>query len=164
MPRRTALIVEVPEAEQHVAELRLQHDWSAKHGVPAHVTILFPFCPPETVDERALAKLFARFSAFDFALDRVERWEEGVVWLHVEPSWRFVDLTAAVAERWPDYPPYEGEYDEVIPHLTLSDGEPIDVDIPLPIASRATEVTLIEEDERGMWSGRARFALGQGVA
>lgn len=128
------------------------------------MTILFPFCPPGAVDEGGLAELFGRFPAFDFVLDRVECWEEGVVWLHPEPSSRFVDLTAATVERWPDYPPYEGAHDEVVPHLTISDGGPIDVAVPLPIASRAREVTLIEEDEQGTWIPRARFALGQGVA
>jgi 2'-5' RNA ligase len=160
MPRRTALIIEVPEAEPAVGELRLQRDWSAARGVPAHITILFPFAGAESVDEDALAELFSRFPAFDFTLDRVERFDGGTVWLHPEPSFRFVDLTAAVAQRWPDHPPYEGEFDEPIPHLTVSD-TPIELQVDLPIASRAHEVTLIEEDEAtGRWSARRRFPLG----
>src|SRR3954451_4826007 len=104
MPRRTALIVEVPEAEPQVGDLRLQHDSSAALGVPAHVTILFPFAEVEDVEEDALAELFAKFPAFDFELDRVERFDDGLVWLHPEPSLRFSDLTAAVWQRWPDHP------------------------------------------------------------
>ena len=160
MPRRTALIVEVPEAEPVVGELRLQHDRSAALGVPAHITILFPFADAAAVDEDALAQLFGRFPAFDFTLDRVERFDTGVVWLHPEPSFRFVDLTAAIAERWPEHPPYEGEFDEPIPHLTVSE-TPIDFQPALPIAARAHEVTLIEEDEStGRWSRRRSFPLG----
>jgi len=160
MPRRTALIVEVPEAEPVVGELRLQHDRSAALGVPAHITILFPFADAAAVDEDALAQLFGRFPAFDFTLDRVERFDTGIVWLHPEPSFRFVDLTAAIAERWPEHPPYEGEFDEPIPHLTVSE-TPIDFQPALPIAARAHEVTLIEEDEStGRWSRRRSFPLG----
>jgi hypothetical protein len=160
MPRRTALIVEVPEAEPQVGDLRLQHDWSAARGVPAHITILFPFADGAEVDEPALADLFSRFAAFDFVLDRVERFEEGVVWLHPNPARQFADLTAAVFQRWPHLPPYEGAHDEPIPHLTVSD-TPIDVSFQLPIASRAHEVTLIEENETtGMWSRRSAFPLG----
>ena len=48
------------------------------------------------------------------------------MWLHPDPSAPFADLTAAVAQRWPDYPPYEGAFDEPIPHLTVSE-TPIDV-------------------------------------
>jgi len=150
--------VEVPEAEPQVGELLLQHDWSAARGVPAHITILFPFADGAEVDEEALADLFSRFPAFDFQLDRVERFEEGVVWLHPDPSARFADLTAAVWQRWPDHAPYEGEHDEPIPHLTVSE-TPIDVSFELPITSRAHEVTLIEEAPDGRWAVRRRFSL-----
>jgi len=163
MPRRTALIIAVPEAEPHVAELRLQHDSSAARGVPAHITILFPFAPPGEVDESALAALFTRFPPIDYELDRVERFDDGVTWLHPRPSEPFVDLTEAVAQRWPDYPPYEGAFDEPIPHLTVSE-QPIDLSPPLPIACHAGELTLIEEDDDGMWTTRARFPFGQRTA
>src|SRR3954447_2244179 len=113
MPRRTALILPVPEAEPVVSEIRLAHDWSAARGVPAHITVLFPFLAPEEVDESALRTLVGAFEAFDFALDRLERFDNGLLWLHPEPSWPFADLTAAVAQRWPEAPPYEGAFDEV---------------------------------------------------
>lgn len=158
MPRRTALIVEVLEAEPQVGALRLEHDSSAALGVPAHITTLFPFADGSSVDEIALAELFARFPAFDFELDRVERFDGGAVWLHPNPSLRFADLTAAVWQRWPDHPPYEGAHDEVIPHLTVSE-TPIDVNLRLPIASRAREVTLIEQAPDGRWAARSRFPL-----
>jgi 2'-5' RNA ligase len=164
MPRRTALIVAVPEAEPAIGALRLQHDSSAALGVPAHVTILFPFAPPEELDEAALAGLFAHFRPFDFVLDSVERFEEGAVWLHPRPSAPFEDLTAAVAERWPKYPPYEGAYDEPIPHLTVSE-TPVDVEVQLPIACHASAVTLIEQSEADdRWSVRRVFPFDQGVA
>ena len=76
MPR-TALIVAIPEAEAAVGVLRLAHDSSAALGVPAHVTILFPFADGAQVDEPAIAELVASFAAFDFELDRVERFDDG---------------------------------------------------------------------------------------
>jgi 2'-5' RNA ligase len=161
MPR-TALIVAIPEAEPAVGALRLEHDWSAPLGVPAHVTILFPFAAGAEVDEEAIAEVIAGFPAFDFELDRVGRFEGGPVWLHPEPSEPFTALTAAVWHRFPDYPPYEGAHDTVVPHLTVS-YEPIDVDIELPIRARAHAVTLIEEAADGRWSVRRVFPL-QGVA
>jgi hypothetical protein len=161
MPR-TALIVAVPEAEPAVHELRLRHDWSARHGVPAHVTVLFPFLTAGSVDDGALRTLFARHDAFEFVLDRVEQFQEGAVWLHPEPSAPFRALTAAVWRRWPECPPYEGAHDDVIPHLTISD-EPVDVIVELPIAARADEVTLIEEQSDGRWLTRQCFALRAGT-
>jgi 2'-5' RNA ligase superfamily len=162
MPR-TALIIEVPESEPAIGALRLEHDPSAAQGVPAHVTVLFPFVDGAELDEAPVAELFSRFRPFDFSLERIERFDSGIVWLRPRPVTPFVDLTAAVVQRWPDYPPYEGEHDEIIPHVTIS-LSPIDVEVPLPIPSHAHEVTLIEQNGDGLWSVRRRFALGSGVA
>jgi len=68
------------------------------------------------------------------------------------------DLIAAVEQRWPEYPPYEGAFDEPIPHLTVSE-TPIELNPQLPIASRAHEVTLIEQAADGRWAVRRRFPL-----
>jgi 2'-5' RNA ligase len=155
MPR-TALIVAVPEAEPAVGALRLAHDWSAPLGVPAHVTILFPFADGADVDEQAVAELAASFPSFAFELDRVERFENGLTWLHPEPSAPFAALTDAVWRRFPDYPPYEGAHGVVIPHLTVSE-EPIAVEITFPIRATASAVTLIEETADGRWSVRRVF-------
>jgi 2'-5' RNA ligase len=161
MPR-TALIVVVPEAEPAVGALRLACDSSARLGVPAHITILFPFADTADLDEQAVAELIASFPAFAFELDSVERFDNGLVWLHPEPSAPFTTLVEAVWRRFPEYPPYEGAHDVVIPHLTVSE-TPVDVDVPLPIEARARGVTLIEETADGRWSLRRVFRL-QGVA
>lgn len=139
-------MIPVPAAAPYYADLP---------GVPAHVTILFPF---GEVDEAALAELFARFPAFDFVLDRIETFENGTRWLRPMPSAPFVDLTAAVQQRWPEYPPYEGAFDEVIPHVTITVEE-----VPLPISCRATQVLYLEEHDDGSWSEVRAFPL-QGVA
>jgi 2'-5' RNA ligase len=161
MPR-TALIVAIPEAEPAVSDLRLAGDSSAALGVPAHVTILFPFADPAAIDENDVAEVIAGFRPFTFELDRVERFADGLVWLHPEPSAPFAALTEAVWRRFPDYPPYEGAHDVVIPHLTVSE-TPVEVDAPLPIKSAARAVEWIEEAADGRWSVRRVFAL-QGVA
>jgi len=161
MPR-TALIVAIPEAEPAVGALRLEHDCSAPLGVPAHITILFPFAEAGEVDEAAVAEVVSSFAPFDFELDRVERFDDGTVWLHPEPSARFSALIEAVARRFPALPPYDGAYDVVIPHLTVS-YEPLELEVELPIRATAREVTLIEESADGRWSTRRVFPL-QGVA
>jgi 2'-5' RNA ligase len=161
MPR-TALIVAIPEAEPAVGALRLEHDWSAPLGVPAHITILFPFADAAEVDEEAIAEVVADVPAFEFELDRVGRFEDGLVWLHPEPSEPFAGLTAAMWRRFPDHPPYEGAYDTAVPHLTVS-YVPIELEVELPIRASVREVTLIEEASDGRWSVRRVFPL-QGVA
>jgi hypothetical protein len=145
MPR-TALVIEVAEAAPYYA---------GAPGLPAHVTILFPFADFADVDLDGLRDLIGRFPAFDFTLDRIESFEDGTRWLRPTPSAPFVDLTAAVEQRWPHHPPYEGAYDEVIPHLTITVN-----DVPLPIAARAREVLVLEESEPGgSWATRLAIPL-----
>jgi 2'-5' RNA ligase len=168
---RTALIVEVPEAEPLVGEWRARYDWSAQHGVPAHVTLLFPFVPVEHVDDvllDELRRLFEGEAAFSFSFPRVARFPE-VAWLAPEPDEPFRRLTDLIFQRYPAYPPYEGIHDVVIPHLTVAEGDVTlqdEVEAALtphlPIAAEAREVTMIVEDEAGYWRGGPRFALRGG--
>ena len=165
---RTALIVAVPEAEALVGEWRAKHDWSAQHGVPAHITVLFPFVPAEEVDAQLLGDLrdlFASQSAFTYRLPRVDRFPE-VAWLTPEPPEPFTHLIELIASRYPDYPPYEGAHDEVIAHLTIAEGgaelqDEVDAALTpsLPIEAEAREVTMIVEDESGQWHTGERFPL-----
>ena len=167
MPR-TALIVAVPEAEPLVGEWRAKHDWSAQHGVPAHITLLFPFMPTDEVDEQVLSDLrdlFASQPAFTYRLPRVDRFLD-VAWLAPEPAEPFGALTELIVSRYPDYPPYEGAHDVVIPHLTVAEGGPelqdeVDAALTpsLPIEAKASEVTLIIEDDSGEWAIGPRFRL-----
>jgi 2'-5' RNA ligase len=163
MPRRTALVVPVPEAEAAVGALRLQYDRSAARGVPAHITVLFPFLSDEELDETALAATLAPHPAFDFELARVERFGEDVTYLAPVPDAPFRALTEAVWRRWPEHPPYGGEHADPIPHLTIAETNLAlpDVEAALPIAARAGEVLLLVETEPdGAWAVLRRYPLG----
>jgi 2'-5' RNA ligase len=165
---RTALIVVVPEAEHAVGRWRDSYDHAAETGIPAHITLLFPFSPSELVNERLraeLAVLFAGFPAFSFALARIERWPD-VVYLAPEPSDPFVHMTEAIVARYPAYPPYGGAHEEVVPHLTVlgSDVEWPDLDVMeraiaprLPISAVARDAVMLEELPDGRWHERDRF-------
>jgi 2'-5' RNA ligase len=166
---RSALIVEVPEAEPLVSDWRTQHDWSAQHGVPAHITLLFPFVPTEKIDDRLHAELralFAALPAFSFQLARVARFPE-VAWLAPVPAQPFKALIEAISSQYPEYPPYEGIHDEVIPHLTVAEGDAelqdeVEAALApaLPIEAEARSVSLILEDESGWWNPGERYPLG----
>jgi 2'-5' RNA ligase len=164
MPR-TALIIAVPEAEPVVGEWRERYD-NARLGVPAHVTLVFPFVPLEKLDDALLAELrelFVSRPAFSFSLTRVAHFPD-VTWLAPEPDEPFRSLTERIFSRYPDYPPYEGIHDEVIPHLTVADAalqDEIDAALTphLPIEAKAREVTLLVEDESGHWRSGNRFSL-----
>jgi 2'-5' RNA ligase len=164
----SALVIAVPEAEPLVSEWRAQYDWSAQRGVPAHITLLYPFAPTETVDDELLGRLRTLFVAqppISFELARVARFPE-VAWLAPEPSEPFAALTDLIAARFPDYPPYEGAHDVVIPHLTVAEGGPELQDQVedaltehLPIAALASDVAFLFEGDDGLWFEAHRFPL-----
>jgi 2'-5' RNA ligase len=114
---RSALIVAVPEAEPLVHEWRLRWD-NASLGIPAHITLIFPFVPSGEIDDELLGELqtvFAAQPSFAFSLPRVARFPEHA-WLAPEPAEPFRHLTELLANRYPGYPPYEGIHEEVVPH------------------------------------------------
>ena len=54
---QTAVIIPIASAEPAVSKHRLRFDLPASEGVPAHVTVLFPFVPPIDVDDEVIARL-----------------------------------------------------------------------------------------------------------
>ena len=117
---------------------------------PHHVTVVYPFVGVRQVDEpllRRVRETFADLPAFDVRLTAVDRFP-GVLYLAPEPSEPFVRLTEAAVRRWPDHPPYEGRFADVVPHVTLAEGpEPPGlaegVMALLPMRTRAAEVSLL---------------------
>jgi hypothetical protein len=174
MALESALIVEVPEAKDVVERWRSMLDPIAGMGIPAHVTVIFPFL--ERITEKALEsvrEIVSEVPSFSFTLESVARWPN-VLYLPPTPAEPFVELTTRCVERWPHLKPYEGGFDDIIPHLTVAhrkDG-PLDdqlaatitedVETRLPIASEATRVSLWVTDG-GAWTAHATFPLGSTV-
>jgi 2'-5' RNA ligase len=168
----TALIVEVPAAEPVVGRHRLELDANARLGIPAHVTILAPFMPRSAIGAEELARLqrvFASGEAFEFSLDRVRWFGTAVLWLGPEDPTPFANLTSAVFAEFPNFPPFEGQFDEVVPHLTVGFDCPVSamrraeqqILQDLPVLGRAAAVTLIGEmPPNGRWGALASFPLG----
>ena len=166
----------VPEAEDLVGTWRLQHDRAARHGVPAHITVLFPFRPAATVDDTVadLAGAFAAVRRQPFRLTHVGVFPF-VTWLAPDPPSLFRGLTFAAVERFPDCLPYGGSFGtEPVPHLTVLDhtGDHrdaaaahtafLEVASPrLPIECELREIRLLVEDEAGEWTTHTSFAVPQ---
>ena len=108
----TALLVPVPAAEPAVSRHRARLDEAARDGVPAHVTVLYPFLPPAAISDRLLAsldRLFTGITAFEFTLDRIGWFGEQVVWLGPRDPAPFTTLTSLVFTAFPSCPPASSE-------------------------------------------------------
>src|SRR4051812_22299306 len=119
----SALIAVVPEAEPWIGDLRHRYDPVASMGLPAHITILWPFISPEQIDAsdlHALEGVFHLVEPFDFTLREVRRFPQ-TTYLAPAPARPFIELTERVVATFRAYPPYGGLFPEIIPHLTVAD-------------------------------------------
>jgi 2'-5' RNA ligase len=164
----SAVVVRValPEA---LANIRRRHDPASANGIPAHVTLLFPFIPVARLApavRRELATVAGSVAPFDLRFGEVGRFP-GVVYLAPEPADTFVSLTASIVSRFPDFPPYAGTHAEVVPHLTLTDASEAPLDAVagaarhwLPFTRRVSALELLVEDGTGRWCRHWRLPLG----
>jgi 2'-5' RNA ligase len=170
----SALVVLAPEAEPLVKAFRDAHDPVAAAGVPAHITLLYPFKHPAELGPgvlESLGKCFARFEPFKFSLVATGRFHPGVLYLVPEPDEPFRRLTRAIHALYPDTPPYGGKFSRIVPHLTIAqvDSEELIERIAdrfaqeakgkLPITVRAAQVALMD-NRSGRWEIRALLGLG----
>lgn len=172
----TALVLEIPEAEPVVASLRARHYPSAAAGMPAHVTLIYPFLPFEQIDaltERRLAQIFSDAPRIVAQFSTLRRFP-GTLWLAPDDPAPVIALTEALARAFPDNPPYGGVFSEIVPHLTLADFGHNETQDPLidrierqfiaeaapllPIRSAIRAASLFRSDQ-GRWQRAALFAL-----
>jgi 2'-5' RNA ligase len=171
-PTETALIVPIPEAEEAVGRFRALLDSSASWGVPAHVTVLYPFLPPRKISDDVLAALGATIGAvprFDAAFAHLDWFGDSAVWLAPEPDRPFRDLTAAVWQRFPEAPPYAGAHTDVVPHLTIghdaakhvlsSAGDAVSTHLPINAAIHVVRL-IAGTPEQHPWHTLREFTLG----
>ena len=170
-PTESAVVVRIPEAEPLVGRFRAELDFAASLGVPAHVTVVYPFVAPDLIDDAvigALAEAVGSVPAFEAILARVAWFERTVIWLAPEPAEPFLALTNAVWQRFPHCPPYGGAHQQVVPHLTVGIDHPADaleaaaqaVAPGLPITATVTAAVLMHgSKEARSWQVVAELPL-----
>ena len=172
--RRSALVVVAAEAEAVVGDSRLRYGREAvERGLPAHLTILFPFVPATEIDDgllEGLRQLYAPIGSFAYDLASVEAFPDAA-WLAPRPAEPFHELVEITRQAFPALPPYGDPDLAVVPHCTIgTDDDPDRVEAMvrelqgvlgprLPIRCRSDEVVLLCEGAGGTWARRAAFPL-----
>jgi 2'-5' RNA ligase len=166
----SGLIVPLPDLEPVIGKWRARYDTQFA-DTPAHVTVLFPWIPPDSLTEAdldAVGQLAKSWQPFEVSFTRFGRFEdEDVHYLAPEPSDPFLALTQDLCTVWPEYPPYEGLFAEVVPHLTVSTSADAAqaaefraaVTPLLPVRTIARELTAVEVRD-GRCRVRRSFRLG----
>lgn len=170
-PGSTAIVISTLEAEPLIGELSRAHTRAGRDAMWPHVTLLVPFVPAEQIDEEVesrLAEVLGRYEPFGYALTRPRRFPDGVLYLAPEPAEPFVDLIQALIEAFPDYPPYDGAHDMIVPHATVAVSEDdaflsriaVALEPRLPVRCRAEAAAMVERGSDFRWSLRREYPLG----
>jgi hypothetical protein len=177
MSHGSALVIAFDAVDRVVGPHRLRHDPSAALGVPAHVTIHYPWRTRAEVDESTLAELRSLARAIEpFPVTFAEfKWfDASVLWLAPSPDQPFRHLAELSAAQWPDRPLYNGQFADVVPHLTVGDlhrgGDaaalrqvPADLADALPLHEQATHLRWLAQDAVGRWVSELTVPLGADV-
>ncbi len=175
----SGVILAVPEAEALIGDLRRRYTPGGARGVPAHVTLLFPFVDADRIDDDCIATLRGALEGaepFEYSLTGTARFDDGVAYLAVSPVEPFRDLIARICAAFGGRQPY-GRFtpDEVIPHVTVVTGDgypdgPTAADLEvferveqqlapsLPMTCRASRVTVIADSPDG-WTTAYELSL-----
>ncbi len=142
-------------------------------GVLSHITLLGPFMPESEIDDGVVGDLeryFADVTTFAFSLAGVSEFPGGPTYLVPEPGAVFRRLTLGLLRVFPEFPPYGGAFDDVVPHLSvpLLDDEGTDtlraeLEHRLPIEAAAHHATLVRVAE-GDTRTLATFPFGTTAA
>lgn len=165
----SALVIVVAEAEPAVAEHRLRHDPVAAGGVPAHITVLFPFrAEVDSGTDAAISEIARSTEPFAVRFSSIERFPGIVLYLAPTPSAPIRGLTRRLAGSFPDCPPYGGAISDPTPHLTIgldleeavADRIADDVRSHLPLETQVDRLSLlVGVDDR--WHVEREWMLGE---
>lgn len=111
------LLLMTPDADGLVGRWRAEHDWAARFGIGAHVTVRTPFLHREEWADRRITDVLKPFLPLTINLARLEN-RPGALVILVEPDDELRVMTAAIDAGWPTLPAHRGRNDFAY-HVTV---------------------------------------------
>ncbi len=176
----TAVVIQMPSpVAAFTAAYREACATEVLYPVVPHITVMWPFVSPGTVtagaDPVVVAQLAVRLRAicktvapFVVTLDRYGEFP-GVLYLAPQEPAPILALHHRILAEFPEYSPYEGQFGELRPHMTLAvfADEPAFKAAPRPVFEPfqfvVNEVCLMVGDLEAKlpWVTAASIALGE---
>ena len=169
----TAIIVPVEGAELLLSAAATVFGFDRLTGVPAHVTLLYPFVEAERLvvchaleAQRALSDV----QPFECSFASIGRFDDPPVAIYLEPKpvEQFSAMIEALTAAFPKFPPYGGTVEEVITHLTVV--ETADrtlwaeveewIGSQLPVRTSVQRFSIYVQTDTG-WVERFKLPLGE---
>ena len=149
--RRTMIAALVPDAEPLVGHLRARLDPTARRGLGAHLTLVYPFVEPARITDATLADLRAAVADLPpvtVTFGALSWFGERVLWLAPEPADPFRQIATQVVAGVDGVP---APTRELVPHLTVGLRRPLpelraaaaEVAPGLPLTTRVERVALM---------------------
>ncbi len=162
----TSLLFLVPEAQ----DLFDAVGGATPGGIPAHITVLYPFVPPISITSQTreeLAQLAATTDRFAVTITSLAQYEI-TTYLNLEPEEPVRAITHRIFAQWPDYPPYGDMALYIQPHMALAQGViPSDIEataLPhLPVSAEITHLTVMVRRWSGRWRVDSQFPFRRTV-
>ena len=107
-----------PGADSLVAVWRNEHDWAARYGITAHVTVRAPFLEPADWPTTTDAELESLLPV-PVTLSRLED-RPGALVVMAEPDEELRILTAAISRLWPSLRPHKEQFERPLYHITVA--------------------------------------------
>lgn len=164
----TALILRVT-LPPRLEALRIRSVPDAVEGLPAHVTLAWPFAERGSIDDAVVdvvGEIVARRAPWTMRLVERRRWSDAV-YTAIDPEAPAVALQADLAAAFPSLPIYGGTIDVFVPHVTIAEGQAVndpalDADPgwgELPATQLVSEVELIVRSAAAGWIVERRFPM-----
>jgi hypothetical protein len=112
------LLLMTPAADALVAGWRDEHDWTAAHGIGAHVTVRTPFFGVAVAQEQEIDRAVGSFLPLEVTLSRLED-RPGALVVLAEPDERLWALTHAASAAWPELGPHKDGRPDTAFHVTV---------------------------------------------
>lgn len=143
------------------------HDALEAKGIPPHISLLYPWRTPplSDADIETVRAAIANYTPFSIAFSAIGRFpRKRVLYLKIRDNSQLRKLMQAVHGAFPETPPYRGEHEEVIPHLTIAtadndfDLDQLEEEVTrrlqprLPLSVEAQSVIVAQESPNGIWS------------
>lgn len=157
----TGLVLAVPALQGFVERHRYPSDMTGSLGIPAHVTVLYPWVhgPLEDGVLDRCAQVVSDVGPVRMTFRRVATFPQGVVYLVPEPEDRLRELTQLLVQAYPDCVPYGGEFPDPQPHLTVTTGPPEELGLLeakaladlAPTECTVSTLSVLEQQPDGRW-------------
>jgi len=171
----SSIDIHIPGLDSAVEPWRIRTVEVAALGVPPHITVLWPWrkAPVTSQDLTDLARVLKGIKPFQIVLDRLELFPNGTIYLAPQDGAAVRNATKAIAEVFPDCPPYRGGFLDPMPHVTVAKASNEEqkmqfllelraVLLPLlPMMFIVKELVVMEQREDMHWEIRTTLTLGR---